>query len=149
MRPMQEALWTAKLEKMSDLKYPWQQFVSDAFLASPESAPSRVNIAERAIAARLIEQTEPDMNERLALNDALRSLQVLIRETRTRGVHYHIRWAQIPLMDWESFNTRVDAEAAATILARTCEKYRIEEQGEGCQRCRDAAKARTLPLARG
>jgi len=146
---MQEALWTAKLEKMSVLKYPWQQFVSDAFLASPQSAPSKVNIAERAIAARLIEQTEPDIHERLALKDALRSLQVLIRETRTRGVHYHIRWAQIPLLDWEAFKTRVDAEAAATILARIGEKYRIEEQGEGCQRCRDAAKAKSLPLARG
>src|SRR5947207_13379355 len=107
MRPSRRPYGPRSWKKMSDLKYPWQQFVSDAFPASPESAPSKVNIAERAIAARLIEQTEPDIHERLALKDALRSLQVLIRETRSsqRGVHYHIRWAQIPLLDWESFNT--------------------------------------------
>ena len=64
-------------------------------------------------------------------------------------VHYHIRWAQIPLLDWESFHTRVEAEAAAQLLARWGEKYGIEEQGEGCQRCRDSANAKTLPQARG
>lgn len=60
--------------------------------------------------------------------------------------HYHIRWAQIPLLDWESFKTRSDAEAAAKILARIGEKYTIEELGDGCQRCRDAANAKNLHL---
>lgn len=119
------------------VKYAWQQFVVDAFVASPASAPSRVNIAERAIADRLVAQPEPDMDEWLALNDALRALKVLIRETRGSqdGVHYHIRWAQIPLLDWEAFKTRVEADAAAQLLARLGETYTIEEQAEGCQRC--------------
>ena len=46
------------------------------------------------------------------------------------SVHYHIRWAEIPLLDYESFNTRVEAEAAAQVLARQSEKYTIEEQGK-------------------
>jgi len=58
-------------------------------------------------------------------------------------VHYHIRWSQIPLLDWESFKTRVQAETAAQLLARLGEKYIIEEQGDGCQRCRDAEKAKS------
>jgi len=49
-------------------------------------------------------------------------------------VHYHIRWAHIPLLDWESFMTRVEAEAAAQVLARRGETYSIEEVDEGCQR---------------
>ncbi len=59
------------------------------------------------------------------------------------SVHYHIRWAGIPLLDFESFNTRVEAEAAAQILARRGETYTTEEYGEGCQRCRDGAKAKS------
>jgi hypothetical protein len=58
-------------------------------------------------------------------------------------VHYHIRWAQIPLLDYESFNSRVQAEGAAKRLSRSGEIYTIEEHGEGCQRCRDAAKAKS------
>jgi hypothetical protein len=58
-------------------------------------------------------------------------------------IHYHIRWAQIPLLDWESFTTRVEAEAGGQILARRGETYTIEEYGEGCQRCRDAEKAKS------
>ena len=61
--------------------------------------------------------------------------------------HYHIRWAQIPLLDWESFNTRVEAEAAAQILARPGETYTIEEYDETCPRCR-AAMTR-LPSSEG
>jgi hypothetical protein len=38
----------------------------------------------RAIAARLIDRAEPDAEERLALNDALRALHVLIEEARKR-----------------------------------------------------------------
>ena len=50
-------------------------------------------------------------------------------------IHYHIRWAQIPLLDWESFNTRLEAEAAAQLLVRRCETYAVEEHGYGCKRC--------------
>lgn len=68
---------------MSDgVKYPWQQFVVDAYVASPECLPSKINIAHRAIAARLIDRAEPDAEERLALNDALRALSILVDDTR-------------------------------------------------------------------
>jgi hypothetical protein len=67
-------------------------------------------------------------------------------DRKTETVHYHIRWAQIPLLDFESFKTRVKAEAAAQILTRLGETYTIEEHGEGCQRCWDAAKAKSAPL---
>jgi predicted methyltransferase len=62
---------------------------------------------------------------------------------RKETVHYHIRWAQIPLLDFESFNTHVEAEAAAQVLARPGETYAIEEHREGCQRCLDDAKAKS------
>jgi len=67
-------------------------------------------------------------------------------DRKDRSVHYHIRWAQIPLLDYESFNTRVEAEAAAQVLERQGEKHTIEEQGDGCQRCRDVAKLKFTPL---
>jgi hypothetical protein len=58
--------------------------------------------------------------------------------------HYHIRWAQIPLLDWESFNTRVEAEAAAQILARLGETYAIEEHDETCPRCQAAMNVKSM-----
>jgi hypothetical protein len=61
-------------------------------------------------------------------------------------VHYHIRWKQIPLLDWESFSNRVAAERSAKELKRFGETYIIEEHGENCQRCRDAAKAKSKPF---
>jgi hypothetical protein len=61
-------------------------------------------------------------------------------------IHYHIRWAHIPLLDYEPLNTRVEAEAAAQRLAGPGETYSIEEHGEGCQRCRDAAKAKNAEI---
>ena len=60
--------------------------------------------------------------------------------------HYHIRWAQIPVLDWETFSTRDEAEAAAELLARPGEKYTIVELEDGCQRCRDAAKSKAVSL---
>jgi hypothetical protein len=60
--------------------------------------------------------------------------------------HYHIRWSQIPVLDWESFSTLEAAEAAAELLARPGEKYTIEKRDEGCERCRDAAKSKAAPL---
>jgi hypothetical protein len=60
--------------------------------------------------------------------------------------HYHIRWSQTPSLDWESFSTHYEAEAAAEVLARPGEKYTIEERGDDCERCRDAAKAKAAPL---
>ena len=67
------------------IKYPWQQAVVDAFLAAPGNLPAKINIAERAISARLSKSGDLDVAERIALNDALRSLQVLITEARSRA----------------------------------------------------------------
>jgi hypothetical protein len=65
-----------------EIKYPWQQLVLDAFLATRDSLSMKINIAERAIAARLAERQQPDLTERIALDDALRALRVLLGETR-------------------------------------------------------------------
>jgi hypothetical protein len=68
---------------MSDqIKYPWQQSVVDAFLAPPDSLAMKINIAERMIAARLQDSKSVDLEERIALQDALHALQVLIAETK-------------------------------------------------------------------
>jgi hypothetical protein len=67
---------------------------------------------------------------------------------RKETIHYHIRWAQIPLLDFESFNTRVQAEAAAQVLARPGETHTIEEQDDGCQRCRDSKSERDAQVYR-
>ncbi len=65
-------------EQEAEVKYPWQQFVMDAFVElRPESLPAKINAAERAISARLCEPNTPDIEERIALRDALRSLRVL------------------------------------------------------------------------
>jgi hypothetical protein len=44
---------------------------------------------------------------------------------------------------------RQEVKRRAQLLVRLGEKYIIEEQGDGCHRCRDAANAKRLPLARG
>jgi hypothetical protein len=67
-----------------EIKYPWQQSVLGAFLAPRDSLPPRVNIAERAIAARLTDPQQTDLAERIALNDALRALRVLLEEAKRR-----------------------------------------------------------------
>ena len=68
------------------IKYRWQRSVLDAFLALPESLPSKINTAERAISVRLMERVEPPVEERLALHDALRALRILIGETPSKTV---------------------------------------------------------------
>lgn len=70
---------------MSDeIKFPWQQFVLDAFLAPQNSLPAKINIAEKAIAARLKDEQQPDLDERIALKDALRALRVLLGEAKPK-----------------------------------------------------------------
>jgi len=59
--------------------------------------------------------------------------------------HYHIRWEPAQLLDWESFQTSAEAEAAAQLLSRPSETYTIEERDEGCQRCRAALNLKTAP----
>jgi hypothetical protein len=64
------------------ITYPWQQTMLDAFTTFREELPSKINAAEKAIAARLIDKSQPDVHERIALNDALRALRVLVEETK-------------------------------------------------------------------
>lgn len=61
--------------------YFWQQTVEDAFKSPPASLAGKINTAQRAIASRLTSQNELDIKELLALEGALRSLEVLIAET--------------------------------------------------------------------
>jgi hypothetical protein len=68
------------------VKYPWQRLVFDAFLGSnPRELPGRINIAERAIAARLCDSIPPEVDEHLALREALLALRRLLREMGTEG----------------------------------------------------------------
>lgn len=68
-----------------EVKYSWQQYVVDAFVAPTESLPVKISIAERAISARFGDPVPPDLEESLALHDALRALDVLIEETGKPG----------------------------------------------------------------
>lgn len=57
--------------------------------------------------------------------------------------HYHIRWSDRTVLDWEPFSTRVEAEASAKQLVRSGETYNIEERDGECLRCQDAAKLKS------
>jgi hypothetical protein len=65
-----------------EIKYPWQQALLDAFIASSESLPGKIDLAERAIAARISTGHQLELAERIALDDALRALRLLAAETR-------------------------------------------------------------------
>jgi len=125
------------------VRYRWQQTVTDAFAASFETLPIKINLAEKAIAARQKDMPLPDVCEQLAIKDALRSLAKLIDQTRlaSRRTHFHIRWASGAL-DWERFDTMLDAEASAQQLVRPGETYTLEEYPDDCSRC-GALRART------
>lgn len=71
------------------LKYPWQHAVVDAFLSLPRDLPTKISIAERAILARLKESHSLDLAEKVALDDALRALQVLNSEAKPRRAEYN------------------------------------------------------------
>jgi hypothetical protein len=70
-----------------ELKYPWQKAVLDAFLEfDPDRLVLKVGVAERTISARLRDHNHRlDLDEELALHDALRSLQVLFNEASERA----------------------------------------------------------------
>lgn len=73
-------------ENQPAVKYPWQQFVLDAFLElRPEYMSLKFNAAESAISARLCEPNLPDNEESTAIRDALRGLHVLFPEERRTG----------------------------------------------------------------
>ena len=59
--------------------------VVDAFLARPAELAAKINIAERAITARLKGAEKISPAEHLALEDALQSLRVLIADLKARG----------------------------------------------------------------
>ena len=68
---MQEAV------RSPNLKYPWQQAVVDAFMEfQPEYLPAKISAAERVISTRLRDPV--DAEEHIALQDALKSLRVLV-----------------------------------------------------------------------
>jgi hypothetical protein len=67
-------------------------------------------------------------------------------DARTEAVHYHIHC--VAPLNWKCFNTRVEAEALAELFAAPGETYAIEEHGQVCQRCMDAAKGKLRDLSR-
>lgn len=64
------------------LTYAWQEIVADAFAASSQMLPRKINLAEKAISVRLTDANEPNRNERTALREALHALRQLISEAR-------------------------------------------------------------------
>jgi hypothetical protein len=56
--------------------------------------------------------------------------------------HYHIRWSDKAILDYERFDTRAGAEAGAKQLVRPGESYTIEEHDGACPRCQDTLKAK-------
>jgi len=65
------------------LEFPWQQTLLDAFIEwRPDYLPGKINAAERAIATRFCEPT--DLNEQIALEDALQTLHLLFSKDAAR-----------------------------------------------------------------
>ena len=56
--------------------------------------------------------------------------------------HYHIRWSDRAVLDWEAFSSHAEAEASAKELVRSGETYIIEERDGDCPRCHDAVKVK-------
>jgi len=64
------------------LKYPWQRLVFDAFMEpNAENAPWKINIAQRAISARLCHPSPCEVDEQIALREALLALHRLLPQT--------------------------------------------------------------------
>lgn len=73
----------APVEAAPLLKYPWQQAVLDAFTETRyEFLPLKVNAAQRAISARLCEKNPTDLDEQIAIKEALHSLSALLPEPK-------------------------------------------------------------------
>jgi len=71
--------------KKNYIEYPWQQTVVDAFLASPADLAGKIYVAERAIMARLKAPEKISPAEHSALEDALRSLRILVADLKSQG----------------------------------------------------------------
>ena len=68
------------------IQYPWQRFLLEAFLEFDEKQlPAKVSAAQRVLSKRLCDVSPADMDEKIALEDAMRSLLVLRPEP---VVHY-------------------------------------------------------------
>ena len=53
------------------------------------------------------------------------------------GAHYHIRWSDLALLDFEPFTTAAEADAwAANKIVRSGETYSVEEFDRDCIRCK-------------
>jgi len=75
----------APAEPVRTPKYRWKQAVLDAFTETrSEALPLKVNAAEHAISARLCDNTPADLDEQLAIRDALQSLRVLLSEPKRK-----------------------------------------------------------------
>ena len=59
--------------------------------------------------------------------------------------HYHIRWYDQAVLDWERFITPEDATARAKLMAHPGEGYAIEEHDGACPRCQDMVNLKFLP----
>ena len=71
--------------KKGHIEYSWQQTVLDAFLARQADLAVKIAIAERAITTRLKGPETISPAEYLALEDALRSLRILIADLKSQG----------------------------------------------------------------
>jgi len=69
------------------MQYPWQQTIVDAFLSAPDDAAVKIKTAEQAISARLREPFRIDSSERMALEDGLRALKVLVSATEAEAAN--------------------------------------------------------------
>ena len=76
------------------LRYPWQEAVVEAFIAPPADLGAKIDEAERIISAR-INEPQIDFPERMALDDALRMLRVLISETKAEEAEHSRSRTQI------------------------------------------------------
>lgn len=66
-------------------KYAWQKAVVDASTESrPEYLAKKVNAAQRAISARLCEETPATSDEQIAIREALNFLRALVLEKAER-----------------------------------------------------------------
>lgn len=74
---------------LANLTYSWQQAVLDALMeVRPEFLQSRINAARRVVSARLRDPNPAGLDERKALEDALRSLHLL----SPRGISVEPSW---------------------------------------------------------
>lgn len=64
------------------------------------------------------------------------------RESILPEPHYHIRWDSPGALDWERHLTRAAAEESAEQLARTDERYKVEEFDASCAQCGALARSR-------